>query len=227
MAKKTIKSLILSRKGSQRVKNKNTRPFAGSSLLEVKIKQMKRLKAGGIIDGVVVNTNDITSIEIAERLGCEIIKRDDYYCTDEISANELHEHLGRTFTADIAMFTNTTSPLVSDDTLARAVKEFWDKVYNGEHDSLNACHIVKEFLWMNGKAINYDPDKKPRSQDLPNVYSLDSATDIISCDTMIDCRSFVGKNPFLFVVDRLEGMEVDWPIDFEITEFLYRNKVSK
>ena len=220
----TIKSLILSKKNSQRVANKNTRPFAGSSLLEIKINQMKRLEAKGLIDGVVVNSNDEYALNLAEKMGCEIIKRDNYYCTDEISANELHEHLGRTFTADIAMFTNTTSPLVSDETLERAINEYWTNVENGPFDSLNAAHIVKEFLWLDGKAINYDPDNKPRSQDLPDIVSLDSATDIIDCKKMIECRSFVSKKPYLFLVDRIEGMEVDWPIDFEITEFLYMKR---
>lgn len=220
--KKTIKSLIISRKGSQRVPSKNTKPFAGSSLLEIKIKQAKRLEAKGLLDGVVVNTNDDYVIEIAKKYGCEIIKRDEYYCSNEISANELHAHLGETFTADIAMFTNTTSPLVKDETLERAIKEYWENVENGPYDSLNACHVIKEFLWLDGKAINYDPDNKPRSQDLPEILSLDSATDIIDCKQMIKDRSFVSKNPYLFVVDGVEGKEVDWPEDFEICELLYK-----
>ncbi len=222
--KKTIKSLILSRKGSQRVPSKNTKPFANSSLLEIKIRQAKRLEDKGLIDGVVVNTNDETVIETAKRYNCEIIKREEYYCTNEISANELHEHLGRTFTADIAMFMNTTSPLVTDETLERALKEYWENVENGPYNSLNACHIVKEFLWLNGKALNYNPDKKPRSQDLPEILSLDSATDIIECKQMIKDRSFVSKKPYLFVVDNIEGKEVDWPEDFEICELLYQKR---
>lgn len=219
---KTIKSLILAKKNSERVPSKNTRPFAGSSLLEIKILQAKRLEGKGLIDGVVVNTNDSVVMEIAKKYNCEIIVRDDYYCTNEISANELHEHLGRTFTADIAMFTNTTSPLVSDKTLEKAIKEYWEKVENGPFKSLNTCHIIKEFLWLNGKPINYDPDNKPRSQDLPEILSLDSATDIIECSQMIKDRSFVSSNPFLFVVDDIEGKEVDWQNDFDICEMLYK-----
>lgn len=224
--KKTIKSLILSRKGSQRVPNKNTKPFAGSSLLEIKINQMKRLEAKGVIDGVVVNSNDDYALKLAQKMGCEIIKRDDYFCTDEISPNELHEHLGKTFTADIAMFTNTTSPLVSDKTLEKAIEEYWKNVEYGEFKSLNACHIIKEFLWLDGKALNYDPDNKPRSQDLPEILSLDSATDIISCEQMIKDRSFVSHRPYLFVVDSIEGKEVDWPEDFEICELLYSKRTE-
>ena len=51
----SIKALIPVRSGSQRVINKNMRPFAGSSLLEIKIRQMLRIPE---LDGVVVNSND-------------------------------------------------------------------------------------------------------------------------------------------------------------------------
>ena len=45
-----IKALIAARSGSVRVKNKNIRPFAGSTLLEIKINQLKRLN---IFDDIV------------------------------------------------------------------------------------------------------------------------------------------------------------------------------
>lgn len=40
-----IKALVAVRSGSMRVKNKNIRPFAGSTLLEVKLAQLKRIDA--------------------------------------------------------------------------------------------------------------------------------------------------------------------------------------
>ena len=50
----TIKALIPVRSGSVRVKNKNIRPFAGTTLLEIKIRQLLRIPE---LDGVVVNFN--------------------------------------------------------------------------------------------------------------------------------------------------------------------------
>mgnify|MGYP002801828193 CR=1 FL=1 len=44
-----VKALVAVRSGSMRVKNKNLRPFAGSSLLEVKVKQLMRIPN---LDGV-------------------------------------------------------------------------------------------------------------------------------------------------------------------------------
>ena len=38
-----MKALIPVRQGSQRVINKNIKPFAGTSLLEIKINQLKRI----------------------------------------------------------------------------------------------------------------------------------------------------------------------------------------
>ena len=49
-----FKALIPVRSGSVRVENKNIRPFAGSNLLEVKIRQLLSVKE---LDGIVVNSN--------------------------------------------------------------------------------------------------------------------------------------------------------------------------
>ena len=46
----TIKALIPVRAGSQRIKDKNIRPFAGSSLLEIKIRSLQQVKC---IDGII------------------------------------------------------------------------------------------------------------------------------------------------------------------------------
>ena len=63
-----VKALIAVRSGSERVKNKNIRPFAGSSLLEIKIKQLSRVAC---IDGIVVNSNDPEMLAVARALNCE------------------------------------------------------------------------------------------------------------------------------------------------------------
>ena len=80
-----IKALIPVRAGSQRVKNKNIKLFAGTSLLEIKIKQMLEIKE---IDGVIVNSDSDEMLEIAKSLGAETIKRDDYFASSTVSIND-------------------------------------------------------------------------------------------------------------------------------------------
>ena len=71
-----IKALVAVRSGSMRVENKNIRPFAGSSLLEVKLNQLKRIPN---LDGIIVNSNDDYMLKIAASMGCEIVKRSQCY----------------------------------------------------------------------------------------------------------------------------------------------------
>ena len=85
-----IKALVAVRSGSQRVENKNIRPFAGSSLLEVKLDQLKRIS---IIDGIVVNSNDDAMLAIAANKGCETVKRDEYYASNSVSMSDVYKNM--------------------------------------------------------------------------------------------------------------------------------------
>ena len=93
-----VKALVAVRSGSMRVQNKNIRPFAGSSLLEVKLNQLKRIPN---LDGVVVNSNDDQMLEIAEKMGCEIVKRDPYYASNEVSMSDVYENMARQMDTDV------------------------------------------------------------------------------------------------------------------------------
>mgnify|MGYP003636194838 FL=1 len=53
--KKNICALIAVRAGSKRVKNKNIRPFANKSLLEIKINTIKQVKG---IQQIFVSSDD-------------------------------------------------------------------------------------------------------------------------------------------------------------------------
>ena len=76
MKKGKLTALIAVRRGSQRVKNKNIKPFADSNLLEIKIKMLKSL---GIVGEIVVNSDSDKMLKIAENYDVSIQKRDDYY----------------------------------------------------------------------------------------------------------------------------------------------------
>ncbi len=214
---KVTKALIMARGGSKRIVNKNTRPFADSSLLEVKINQLKRIKN---LDGIVINSDDDLILSIGEKMECEVIRREPYYCTDEIQPNELYKHLAETFPADIVVITNTTSPLVADNTIYNAIEKFKECI--DSYDSLNTGHLVKDFLWLDGKPLNYNENNKPRSQDLPDIINLNAAINITTKEKMIENKNYVGKHPYIYIIDEIEGIDVDYPIDFEFAEFMYK-----
>ena len=213
-----IKALVAVRSGSQRVKNKNIRPFAGSTLLEVKLNQLKRIKE---LDGIIVNSNDDYMLKIAAGMGCETVKRDEYYAGNDVSMSDVYANMAENCDCDIIAYINVTNPLIKDETISEAINKFFEN--KNKYDSLNTAHLVKEFMFKDNLPINYDLRHQPRSQDLPNIYALNFAVSIISRNNMIECKNVVGYAPYIYGIDEVEATDIDNPIDFEFAEYIYKN----
>ncbi len=212
----SIKALVAVRSGSQRVQNKNLRPFAGSNLLQIKLEQLKRIK---LLDGIVVNSNDSEMLDIALKYGCEVVKRDEYYASNSVSMSEVYKNMAENFNADIVAYINVTNPLLEDKTIYDAIEMYRKQA--DKFDSLNSAHLIKEFLFQNNLPINYDLRFQPRSQDLPDIYALNFAVNIISRESMIEGKNVVGYRPFIYGIDEIEATDIDNQIDFDFAEFVY------
>ena len=88
-----ITAIIPVRKGSQRVKNKNIKSFGESSLLELKIKTLQKLKKWNKIDEVIVSSDCEKMLELADVLGVKTHKRDNFYASSKATNSEFFEFL--------------------------------------------------------------------------------------------------------------------------------------
>ena len=163
-----IKAVIPIRKGSQRVRNKNIRPFGGTTLLENKI---KILREAGFFDDIIVNTDSEEAIELARANGVSWHRREPYYASSACSGSEFFQHLGMVTDCDVFCYCPVTSPFVSSDTMTKCMALYEEKMAGG-CDCVSTVSDVKEFLWLDGKPLNYDKHNAPNSQDLPDVKAL-------------------------------------------------------
>ncbi len=216
-----IKALVAVRSGSVRVKNKNIRPFANSCLLEIKLEQLKHISC---LDGVVVNSNDDYMLDIARNMGCEIVKRDEYYASNQVSMSDVYKNMAENFNADVVAYINVTNPLLEAATITRAVNKYMECVKENQFDSVNTAHLIKEFLFRDNQPINYDLRHQPRSQDLPDIAALNFAVNVISKEHMIEYKNVVGNKPSLMIIDEIEAMDIDNEIDFSFAEYVYRSR---
>lgn len=215
----SIKALVAVRSGSTRVVNKNIRPFAGSTLLDLKLEQLKRIPN---LDGIVVNSNDDTMLEMARSHGVETVKRDPYYASNSVSMSDVYKNMAEHVDADTIAYINVTNPLLKDETIIKAIDSYKDMIQEGKFDSLNSAHLIKEFMFKDNLPINYDLRHQPRSQDLPDIAALNFALNIISRDRMIESKNVVGYHPNIYLIDEVEATDIDNPIDFEFAEFVYK-----
>ncbi len=216
MSREKITVVVPDRKGSQRVKHKNFKPFANSNLLKIKLDVLKQIN---VIDEIIVNTDSEVAMKIADEYDVSMCEREDYYASSECNNSEFFENIAENTDTDYIIYSPCTAPLIKVDTYYDFINRFRNA--KDRYDSLTTVTDVKEHLWLNEKPLNYDPNNSPNTQDLPNIVSLTYGISIISKKDMIKHRNIVGKNPLFYKVDDFEAVDVDNPIDFEFAEFIY------
>ena len=216
MSRKKLTAIVPVRQGSQRIKNKNFKDFAGKNLLRIKLEVLKRID---IIDSIVVNTDSEEALSMADEFEVEKFRREGYYASSECNNSDFFENLAENTDADFIMYSPCTAPLIKEETYY----DFISRFRNGldRFDSLTTVSPVKSHLWLDGKPINYDPNNSPNTQDLPDILRLNYGLSVISRQDMIKYRNVVGSKPSFYKLDDFEAVDVDNTIDFEFAEFLY------
>ena len=220
-----ITAVIPVRAGSQRVKNKNLRPFGNTNLLELKIKTLKKVDE---IDNIIVSSDSDEMLELATKLGVKTHKRDSYYASSECPNYKFWQHLAeKVVDTDYFMMANCVAPFIKVNTYKAIIATFRNNINN--NDCITTVENVKDFIWDADKikAINYDGNLAPNSQNLPDLVKLTFAITIVSRHYVIDNCNIIGNNPMFYRLDQLEATDIDTMHDFVVAELLYKNGYYK
>lgn len=222
----SISVFLPTRKGSERVKNKNTRKFSEfeGGLLELKLKQLAKLD----VDEVVLSTNDEKSIAIARNFAknfsnLKINVRPDALALSTTSLSDLISYVPRIIKSDHILWTHVTSPMVTSEIYANSIKTYYRALEDG-FDSLMSVTGFQNFLWKKEKndIINrIGKERWPKTQDLEILYEVNSAIFLTPKEVFKSSGDRVGKKPYLFEMNKLTSLDVDWEEDFKIAEALY------
>ena len=208
-------AMVPVRAGSNRVPNKNTRSFGDTSLLELKLILLERIKG---LAQIIVSTDCEKSAIIASKFGAKVQWRNKYYAGSNITNDQHWYHIADTTPGNIVFLAQVTSPLLRVSTMQKALNTF---LKSKSHDSINSVSPEKKFLWQNGKPINYNINLTPKSQDLPDIVSLNFAITITQRQSMMKRKNVVGYKPTFFELDKVEAMDIDDLIDFKVAELMY------
>lgn len=214
---KKLTAVIPVRQGSQRVKNKNFKPFDNKSLLEIKIDMVKNLP----VDRIILNTDSEYAISLAKKEGIEYHRREPYYASSQCTNSEYHEYLAKVTPGDNLLVAQVTAPLITLDSFIEAI----DIYNNVECNSLMSVKKIQQYLWYNNKPVNYSVDYAPNSQNLPNYLSPTFGIIICEKEAMLRSKNFICDKPYFYEMNEIEAIDIDTELDFEIAEFLYiKNK---
>lgn len=217
----SITALVPCRFGSERVKDKNTRDFAGTSLIKIKLDQLLKVPE---IKRIIVSTDDNKIKELVEQMAndkIEIHDRDPHYASSEISNQEFIEYFSRELDVEgHLLWTHVTSPFITEETYSKAIKEY---LSNGDYfDSLLSVSKIQEYIWdENKKPVSYNEEKEskcPRTQTLKPLYIINSGIFLIYYPLMKELKDRIGKHPSYFETSRMENIDIDTLDDFKFAE---------
>ncbi|MCH9852548.1 MAG: acylneuraminate cytidylyltransferase family protein [Alphaproteobacteria bacterium] len=217
------------RYGSQRVKNKNTKPFCmdtQESLLEIKLKQLIKLD---MVDIILLSTNDDYVKEIANKIDNKKIvldDRPDSLGNSKTKTDDLIQYVEHIIPEGDVLWTHVTSPFVNEKIYADAIIKYKENLTKN-HQSLMSVIEIKNYLWQNGLPINYDyqNEKWPQTQTLNSVFEVNNAIFMTNIDIYKNEKNRICQNPFLFKMSNFNSLDIDWEDDFDRAQKLW--KISK
>lgn len=211
------------REGSQRIKNKNIKPFANieNGLIFIKISQLLKVEE---IKQIIVSTNDMKVKEIAKSFKSDRIivdDRPDNLASSETSTDDLIKYVPSLIDSGIILWTHVTSPFVDESIYSQSIKAYFLNIK--KFDSLMSVTKIQKFLWNDVEAINYDRKKEkwPRTQTIKPLYEINSGLFIADIEIYKNESDRIGQKPLLYELSEKIAFDIDWEIDFEIAELLW------
>ncbi|WP_300345375.1 hypothetical protein [Nesterenkonia sp.] len=231
MSIEPITAVVPCRAGSERVKNKNTRPFAGygHGLLELKLSQLADVDE---LDEIIVSTNDPVVADYAEKFSAShdarvtVMERPDELGRSSTPMSRFIQYLGTLRETGTMLMTHVTHPFVTAETFRELIAS-WRQAAASGHDSLLTVTKLHTFLWdAQGRPYNYDAaaERWPRSQDIDPLYEINHVAYLIGFPTVRSTGDRVGENPFMHQMSGEAVMDIDWEDQFQLLEDLARAK---
>jgi len=215
-----IVALVPMKGHSERVPQKNIRPLAGRPAFHWVLESLSQSK---YVKQIVINTDSKDIAQSAsDNFEVTILDRPDFLLGDMVSIQPLIEYDLSQTSAEYYLQTHSTNPLVTADTIDRAIEAFFSQ---SDHDALFTVTPIKtRFYWPDGRGINHDPMKLIRTQDLEPIYEENSCLYLFSKTTNIKTGNRLGSKPMMYPMERLEAVDIDDIEDFYWAEYLLNKR---
>lgn len=178
----SVVSVILARGGSKEIPRKNIIDINGRLLLSYSIQASQESRSGE----TWVSTDDREIEQVAICLGAKVLKRPAAISQDNSKSEDALLHFAENVAFDFLVFIQNTSPLIRADDIDKGLL----MVESGQYDSVFS--VTKEHWiprWnMDVTPDEWNPDSRPRRQDMPAKYVENGAFYITSRGGLLKSR---------------------------------------
>lgn len=212
---KTI-ALIPIKFNNRRLPGKNIKPLGGRPLMQHIQETLLQVKG---IDEIYVYCSD-EGVKEYLLPGVCYLKRPQSLDQDSTKINEVLASFAQAKKADLYLLTHATAPFIKAESIQKGI----DAVKSGNYDSAFAVIRQQDFLWQNGKPLNYDLSAIPRTQDLVPIYRETCGFYLYTYRQIMGQNRRIGDKPYFVEVSEIEAVDIDEQEDFDLAEAIVNMK---
>lgn len=212
---KTI-ALIPIKFNNRRLPGKNIKPLGGKPLMQHIQETLLQVKG---IDEIYVYCSD-EGVKEYLLPGVCYLQRPQSLDQDSTKINEVLASFAQAKKADLYLLTHATAPFIKAESIQKGI----DAVKSDNYDSAFAVIRQQDFLWQNGKPLNYDLSAIPRTQDLVPIYRETCGFYLYTYWQIVEQNRRIGDKPYFVEVSEIEAIDIDEQEDFDLAEAIVSMK---
>lgn len=231
--RKKVLWLIPARSGSKSIPNKNIKLLGGIPLMNYRINSSIKTK---VSSETWVSTDSSQYSEIAEKVGASVpFLRPAELSTDTASSSDVVIHAmnyaqDNSFEFEFIGLLEPTSPFITSDVLDRAINFLMDSdqatsIVAVKENRPNSIFVQEDDIFLKRLSRNLNGLKKLVRQSFKKEITPSGGFYISRWDSFLEAKTFYTENTMSFMVNDIEAIEIDEPIDWLFAEFILREEL--
>ena len=219
-------AIIPARGGSKGIPRKNIKELCGKPLIAHIIETALSVEE---LDRVIVSTEDNEIAATAKKYGAEVpFSRPEELTEDETPTLPVLQHAVKylaeeeNYKPDIVVLLYATSPLLRAESVSEAIR----MLKEGEFDSVLSVVEDRGHYWIE-EADKYErlypKDPKNRQFERP-LFKETGAIYLCRRELLMEENTMVGGKIGFLKMEKAETIDIDEPLDFEITKFFMKQR---
>lgn len=222
------------RKGSNRVRGKNLRPFydlekkqGGGSLLHWKLEQLLHVFPE---KNIIVSSDWDKARDVAKSYGVETDDRPDWLAQADSPFEELIKHCALLVKTQFMAWSPATSPFMGASEISQMLESFDSLDVKEKREGMVAASKEASYFFMGGQPLNFPVGKgHVQTQEIQPLMKFDWAFSVRELNQVVQSSYMFSEAPTIFEIDSFANIDVNDELDFEMAKNLvelYRKRAK-
>jgi len=214
METESITAFVPVKGTSSRLPGKNWLPFGGTTLLQHKLRQLKRTRG---LNRILVSSESDLLLDLAREEGVDFLRRPADLADESRPVADFVRYACDAVGTGSLLWACATSPTFGQKSLEQILSLYQGVLEDG-YDSVITVMKFQHFLMDESAPLNFGRGiEHQNSQDLPRWSLFTNGATVAPVKSMTSWAERFGPNPYRFEVPLFESIDIDTQEDYELS----------